>query len=239
MLPEFGTEQKLFLSVKISESKSLKVLTSWLVIFAVLISGCAQYKRPPIMIKVPSFYDNSVSFKQLTLIADPYIERGKTEHLFNTNLIEKKFLPVHFIAFNDGDKAFNLSRADVTLVRDDGVVFSPVAPEQVSKKVLRRTSLRMLGWGFAGLIVLSVPLSLAAGVDSRRANQGIRRTLKENVLKSHEIGANEIVTGFYFFKIGKSSGPGTGSLTHQYRFKMERLLEVDSGAEYEFNIGIN
>ncbi len=191
------------------------------------------------MIKVPSYYDNQISLKDLTLVADPYIERAKIEHLFNTNLLEKGFLAIQLIAFNDGDGVFDMSRSAVVLVRDDGIVFPPVPPKQVSKKVLRRTSLRMLGWGFAGLIVLSIPLSLAAGVDSRRANQGIRRTLKENVLSSHEIGAREVVSGFYFFKIGKSHGHSQGSLAHQYRFKIDRLLEVDSGVEYEFNIGIN
>lgn len=206
---------------------------------AILIVSCAQYKRPPMMIKVPSFYDNQVTFQNLVLVADPYIERGKTEHLFNTDLLKKGFLAVQLIAFNDGEKTFDLSKANIVLVREDGLVVPPVPPARVSKKVLKSTSLRMLGWGFAGLIILSIPLSLAAGVDSRRANQGIRRTLKENILKSSEIGPHEIVSGFYFFKIGKSTGYGRGALEQQYRFRIERLLEVDSGQEYEFNIGIN
>ncbi len=212
---------------------------SVLLCFAVVMAGCAQYKRPPLMIKVPDFYEHKVKTNQLTLVADHYFESEKSKHFFNSDLTSKGFLPVHFIAFNFGDTVYDLSRVKFSLRRDDGVELTPMDPQIVAKRVLKHTSLRMLGWGFAGLIILSIPFSLVAGMDSFRANQDIRKSVKENTLRVFEIGAKEAVDGFYFFEIGHGPREIREAKERQYSLVIKGLKEKDSENVYDFRIGLN
>lgn len=206
---------------------------------ALIGSGCAQYKRPPILIKVPSFYEHRTQFGNLAVVADPYFSSGDSNYLFNTNLIDKGFLAVHLILFNEGNSVYDVSKARATLIRDDGIEQLPIPPHEVSKQVLKHTSLRMMGWGFAGLIILSIPLAMAAGVDSRRANQETRRTINQNVFKAPEVSAGEIISGFHFFRLGKNDKQVRAMLSRQLRFRLEHVIDVDTGKEYEFNIALN
>ena len=191
------------------------------------------------MIKVPEFYDNKTKINQLSLVADPYFDSSKTKHFFSANLPKKGFLPVHFIAFNFGDQTYDLSTTRFRLRRDDGVEIEPMNPRDVSKRVLRHTSLRMLGWGFAGLIILSIPLTMAAGIDSFRANQEIKRAVRENTLRVFEVGPHETVDGFFFFEIGRGSKQIRQARTYQYSLLIDNLKEKDSSESYEFRIGLN
>ncbi|MBI4387882.1 MAG: hypothetical protein HY582_02420 [Candidatus Omnitrophica bacterium] len=203
------------------------------------LSGCAQYKRPTLMIKVPDFYENRVNTHQLTLVADPYFEQSKIEYIFNTNLLDEGFLPIHFIAFNYGGESYDLSEAHFTLMRDDGLVYEPMTPKEVAKKVLKHTSLRMVGWGFAGLIILSIPFSLTAGIDSFRANKKIREAITKETLRIFQIGPKEVLDGFYFFRIGKNSKSTQEALKRKYQFRIEKLVQVETDQAYEFVIGLN
>lgn len=206
---------------------------------AIALPGCVHYKRPHLLIKVPEFYEHRTRLDDLTLAADPYFEWSKIEYLFNTNLLKKGFLAVHFIAFNFGDKTYDLKGAGFALVRDDGVQLKPLSPKEVSKKVLRHTSLRMAGWGFAGLIVLSIPFSIAAGIDSFRTNQQIKKAVTEDVLRVFEIGPKEVVDGFYFFQLGRTWREKRQMLNHQYQLEITGVVDSDTKERYEFLIGLN
>ena len=215
-----------------------KLIAAQLCVFMVL-SGCAQFKRPPLMIKVPEFYDNKTKINELTLVADPYMESLKAKHFFSADLPKKGFLPVHFIAFNFGDQAYDLSETRFTLLRDDGAEIEPMNPKDVSRRVLHHTSLRMLGWGFAGLVILSIPFSMVAGIDSFRANQEVRRAVKENTLRVFEVGPHEAVDGFFFFELARGSRRIREALGHQYALVIHNLKEKETANTYEFRIGLN
>ncbi len=216
----------------------MKRILAFLIICAFLGNGCAQYKRPPLMVKVPDFYEHKTKIHQLTVVADPYFEASRNEYIFNSDLTKKGFLPVHFIAFNFGERSYDLSNARFVLVREDGVEITPMDPKQVSKKVLKHTSLRMLGWGFAGLIILSIPFSLVAGMDSFRANKTTRQAIKEDVLKVFDVGPKEAIDGFYFFQLGKRSREIREALGKRYEFRLEGLVDQSTGQAYDLVIGI-
>jgi len=216
----------------------LKNGVSILLLVCIVFSGCAQYKRPTLMIKVPDFYDNKTKINQLYLVADPYFSASKNQYIFNANLLDKGFLAIHFIAFNYGEQTYDLSKAKFVLVKD-GVQLKPMEPAEVSRKVLKHTSLRMIGWGFAGLIILSVPFSIAAGIDSFRANKKIREAVAKDVLNVFQIGPHEAVDGFYFFQIGRNSNETEQALQSKYQLKIEKLRDVILDRNYEFQIGLN
>lgn len=215
--------------------KYLSIFLSTILIF----SACAQYKRPVLMVKVPDFYDHKTKIHLMTLVADPYFEDSRMQYLFNNNLLEKGYLPIHFIAFNFGEQTYDLSQAKFTLVRDDGTLLEPLEPNDVAKKVLKHTSLRMIGWGFAGLIILSIPFSLVAGIDSYRANKKTREAVTKDTLKVFEIGPKEVVDGFYFFHLGNRSKEIKEALTHQHQLRIQGLKDETDDRVYEFQIGIS
>ena len=214
-------------------------LTALIVCCAIIVSGCAQYKRPTLMIKVPEFYPSRTKISQLAIVADPYFETSKMEYLFNSNLLDEGFLAIHFIAFNYGVETYDLSKARFVLVRDDGLEFVPAEPKLVAKKVLKHTSLRMIGWGFAGLIILSIPFSMAAGIDSFRANKSTRKMVAQETLTVFKIEGKEEVDGFYFFQIGRRSKEIRQALTHKYRLRIEGFRDVQTEKQFEFIIGLN
>jgi len=214
-------------------------IISLVVLVSFLTAGCTQFKPPPLLVKVPSYYSHKTTFNRLTLVADPYLDRSKVEHFFNTDILKDGFLAVHFIAFNEGIESYDLSNADFSLVKETGEVLKPLEPKQISKKVLRHTSLRMLGWGLAGLIVLTIPFSLAAGVDSRRANKRIKRQIAEHVLKYDRLEAHESIDGFYFFRITKRSREIGDALKQHYQFRIKNVVQVDTGEKYDVSIAIN
>ncbi len=204
-----------------------------------IVSGCAQYKRPMLMIKVPDFYEHKSKLDLLTIVADPYFEASKNEYLFNSNLLDKGFLPVHFIAFNYGEVRYDLSAAHFVMIRDDGVELEPMNPAEISRKVLKHTSLRMIGWGFAGLVIFSIPFSIAAGIDSFRANKRIREAITKDTLRVFQIGPHEVVDGFYFFQMGRRSREIKEALGHKYQFRVSGLLDTVTAKKYELQIGLN
>lgn len=202
-------------------------------------NGCVQYKRPMLMIKVPDFYEHRTKLGLLSLVADPYFKSSKSEYLFNSNLLDKGILPIHFIAFNYGDLTYDLQAARFVLKRDDGAEYQPMKPDDVAKKALKHTSLRMIGWGFAGLIILSIPFSIGAGIDSFRANRKTREAIRQEELRVFEIGPREVVDGFYFFSLGKNRKEADAVLRHKFRFQIQGLVDAKTNQSYEFQIGLN
>jgi hypothetical protein len=190
------------------------------------------------MIKVPNFYEHRTKLGSLTVAADPYFESAKSLHFFNSDLARKGFLAVNLIYFNEGDHTYDLSNVEVLLRREDGTALSPIPTKDVSRKVLRRTPLRMLAWGVAGLIVLTIPFSLSAGIDSHRANKRIRQQIRDNQLTELELRQRETVSGFYFFRLGRKSREIKRALKESYQLHVKGLEEVDTGENYEFNIAL-
>jgi len=202
-------------------------------------NGCAQYKRPPLMIKVPDYYDQRGEINQLHVVTDPYFETSRMEYLFNNDILDRGFLAVHFIAFNFGEETYDLSKSRLTLIRSDGMKFLPSDPKLVGKKVLKHTSIRMIGWGFAGLIVLSIPLSIIAGIDSHRSNRSTKKAVTQQAIRVYEIGQKEIVEGFYFFRVGKKRKEIKRAREFKYQIRIESLIENETGKMYDFLIGLN
>ena len=206
---------------------------------ALIWSGCAQYKRSSLLIKVPDYYPQRVQIHQLHLVADPYFEKSRVQHLFNSDILDRGILAVHFIAFNYGEEEYDLSRATFTLIKSDGSEIFPMEPKQVARKVLKHTSVRMIGWGFAGLVVLSIPFVIISGIDSRRSNQQTRDAVKDEAMRVFEIGSKEIVDGFYFFKLGRKSKEIERALQNKCQIKINGLVEQKSQVAYDFIIGLN
>lgn len=208
-------------------------------IVGLALSGCAQYKKPPLTVKVPDFYPHKTQLNKMTIVADPYFEKSKMTYIFNNDLLEKGFLAIHFIAFNFGEESYDLSKSEFVLERDDNFELRPLNPDQVAKRVFKHTPLRMIGWGFAGLIILSIPFSLAAGADSYRSNKATRKALKDEVLKVFEVNEKEAVSGFYFFELGRRKREIREALQRQYQFKIRGIVNKNTEKSYDLAIGLN
>lgn len=238
---ELDTESKRFLSVQSEEAVRFRIkrFVSICLCLLVMWGGCSQYKRPPLIIRVPDYYDHKVKFQHLSIVADPYFEKSRMSYIFNTDFLKEGFLAVHMIFFNFGTEEYDLKKANFVLVRDDGAEIPPMNPEDVAKKVLHHTSLRMMGWGVAGLIILSVPFALGAGLDSHRANRQTREAVTKETFEVNEIGPKEVVDGFFFFRLGKGGREIRKALRRQYQLHVSNLVDVQSSKSYDFSIGLN
>ncbi|PIQ86321.1 MAG: hypothetical protein COV74_05500 [Candidatus Omnitrophica bacterium CG11_big_fil_rev_8_21_14_0_20_45_26] len=217
----------------------MKRILPAIIALSIVFNGCAQYKRPPLLIKVPEYYQNYSQAEELSVAVEPYFKEEKAVYLFNNHPLKKGILPILLIAFNYGDHAYDMSKVTISIIRDDGFEYQPMVPKRVAREVLKNTPLRMIGWGFAGLIVLSIPLSMMAGIDSYRANKNTKDAVLNESMKVNRIDPKEVVDGFYFFRIADKSREVKEISQHQYQIKITGVVNQSTLKTYEFVLGLN
>ncbi|MBI4971593.1 MAG: hypothetical protein HZC17_07130 [Candidatus Omnitrophica bacterium] len=195
------------------------------------VSSCAHHPRMKPIIKVPDFYDFRAQQNGLDIVVDPYEKPYKINYLFTTDITEKGILALHLIVWNNTNAIYNLESSKIVIRTVEGKEFSPLPPDQVSKKVLNNTVKRMMAYGAAGsaLIFFTVPFAIAGGVDSAIANKNIRLDYEEKELRRAEIKPKSVFQGFLFFSLASSNDEIQSAFHRPYFFYLVGLKNESTG----------
>jgi len=200
--------------------------------------SCAYHPKWEPLIKIPQFYDYKNKVGNLEVVVDPYVAPYKIEYIFNDDLTDGGILPLHIMAWNNDLFDYNLRQSNIIIRSLDGMQYSPIPPDMISKKLKKNTLARVVGFGALGsaFIFLTVPFALGAGIDSYQANKAIKQDVEDKRLKQSGIASKSLFQGFLFFELGDDEDTINQTFNKSYTLFINNIESEKTGEIFNLQI---
>jgi len=170
--------------------RSLALLLSSLI----PLTGCASYT--PSSAPIPKGADMLAWHAEggLAVGADPYVDLGEQEAVFDVNLMAGGVLAINILVQNDSDRQLLVRRTDILLVLPDGTQLRPAGASLAASKMESGAG-GVIGAALAfGILGLLVAQSARDKADTARHTDYMSKEFKDATL-----GKGESAYGFVYF----------------------------------------
>lgn len=226
---------------RIDISRTLRVFV--IIQSLTILLGCTTTHREITQptIRIPEFYSNKESKNGLTVVVDPYIDKGKASYVFGRDLCGDGLYPVHLLLWNRGSRHFDFSASEAALVGEGGDKFSPLGAEAALGEVKSAFfNPKNIGYGVLGTLGLVVATACdgTAAIDSYIADRKIEPSEKGRYWTKDTIAPTEETDGFLFFSFGKDKKMAKCLFAQSYRFVLGNVRCVETGEMLSFDIPV-
>ncbi len=166
-------------------------------IFVLVLSGCASYKGGAIQYRDAAQFSNAQSIGGVTVAADALTDSAKIKEIFYADLTEKDYYPIEVVINNGTEQRIFVQKEQIKVVSNSGSEIRPInVTVMIDEFEHNKMTYALLGFG------------LLSYMSAEEANKKMASDWSSKELASELIvNPNRRGSGFVYVKMPKDTKP--------------------------------